>query len=60
VDFLTKYYEIERMKIVLDSRRVGNGDMACYEDNKAFFTKRGLNKRYVLHELYHHIAYVEG
>jgi hypothetical protein len=36
----------------------GNGDEACYYENKAYFTKRGLNKRNVLHELYHHLAYV--
>jgi len=26
VDFLTKYYRIRRMKIVLNGRKVGNGD----------------------------------
>jgi len=60
VNFLTRYYGIRRMRIVLDGRRVGNGDVACYENNRAYFTKRGLNKHYVLHELYHHIAYVKG
>jgi hypothetical protein len=60
VDFLTKYYRIRRMKIVLDGRRVGNGDIACYDSGKACFTKRGLNKRTVLHELYHHIVEVNG
>jgi len=54
-DFLTKYYGIRRMKIIVDGRRVGNGDEACYYENKAFFTKKTLNKRNVLHELYHHI-----
>lgn len=58
VNLLTKYYGIRRMKIVVDGRRVGNGDEACYEDYTAYFTKRGLNKRNVLHELYHHLAYV--
>jgi hypothetical protein len=47
------------MKIVLDGRRVGNGDEACYDNCKAYFTKRGLNKSNVLHELYHHLAYVD-
>jgi len=28
VDFLTKYYGVRRMRIVLDGRRVGNGDIA--------------------------------
>jgi hypothetical protein len=44
------------MRIVLNGRKVGNGDDACYFDNKAYFTKRGLNKRTVLHELYHHLV----
>ena len=60
VDFLTRYYGVRRMRIILKGRRVGNGDLACYEENKAFFTKRGLNKRTVLHELYHHLIYVNG
>ena len=46
------------MKVVLDGRRVGNGDEACYYKNKSYFTKRRLNRRNVLHELYHHLAYV--
>ena len=45
------------MKVILDGRRVGNGDEACYYENKAYFTKKGLNKRNILHELYHHLAY---
>jgi hypothetical protein len=48
------------MKIVLNGRKVGNGDSACYFENKAYFTKRGLNKRTVLHELYHHLANTKG
>ena len=48
------------MRIVVNGRRVGNGDFACYEENKAYFTKKGLTKRTVLHELYHHLVYVNG
>lgn len=58
VDFLIKYYGIRKMKIVLNGRRVGNGDEACYDNCVAYFTKRGLNKSNVLHELYHHLAYL--
>jgi hypothetical protein len=58
VDFLTRYYRIRRMQIVLDGRKVGNGDVACYERNKAYFTKKGLTKRTILHELYNHLVYV--
>jgi hypothetical protein len=58
VNYLTKYYGIRPMRIILKGRRVGNGDIAVYFQNRAYFTKRGLNKRTVLHELYHHLAYV--
>ncbi len=56
VDFPTKYYGVRRMKVMLDGRRVGNGDIACYFENRAYFTKRGLTKRTALHELYHHLV----
>jgi hypothetical protein len=58
VDFLTEYYRIKRMKVVLNGRKVGNGDTAVCFQNRAYFTKRGLNKRTILHELYHHLVYV--
>jgi len=48
------------MRIILNGRKVGNGDIAVYFENKAYFTKRGLTKRTVLHELYHHLVYVNG
>ena len=60
VDYLTKHYRVKPMRIVLNGRRVGNGDIAVYFENRAFFTKRGLTKRTVLHELYHHLSYVNG
>lgn len=60
VDFLTKYYRVRRMRIILNGRKVGNGDIAAYFESKAYFTKRGLNKRTVMHELYHHLVYVNG
>lgn len=58
VNFLTEYYGVRRMKAILDGKRVGNGDIAVYFQNRAYFTKKGLNKRTALHELYHHLAYV--
>jgi hypothetical protein len=58
VNSLTEYYGVRRMRIVLNGRKVGNGDEACYDNCVACFTKRGLNKSNVLHELYHHLAYV--
>jgi hypothetical protein len=55
VDVLTGYYKIQQMKITVDGRRVTWGYDGVYFENSAFFTK-GLNKRNVLHELYHHIV----
>jgi len=60
VNFLTAYYSVRRLRIVLDGRRAGNGNIASYFENKAYFTKRGLTKRTVLHELYHHLVHVHG
>jgi hypothetical protein len=53
-DFLTRYYGVRPMRIVLNGRKVGRKYAAYYLQNRAYFTKRGLNKRLVLHELYHH------
>ena len=60
VNCLTEYYGTRKMKIVLDGRKVGKSCIATYFDNKACFTRRGLTKRTVLHELYHHLVYVNG
>ncbi len=47
------------MRIFLDGRRVLNrkskGWLAYYYENRAYFTKKGLTKQIVLHELYHHL-----
>lgn len=42
------------------SFRKGNGDIAVHFQYRAYFTKRGLTKRTILHELYHHLVYVDG
>jgi hypothetical protein len=60
VDHLTKHYQVRRMRIILNGRKVGNGDIAVHFENKAYFTKRGLKKRTILHEPYHHLIYVNG
>jgi hypothetical protein len=40
VDFLTKeYYKVRRMRVILNGRKVGNGDIAVYLQNKAIYTK---------------------
>ena len=46
------------MKIVVDGRRVGNNDEACYSRYTAYFKKKALNRENVLHEFFHHLAYV--
>jgi hypothetical protein len=56
VNFLSRHYGIRKMKVVLDSRRAGRGNRGCYFENKAYFTKRGLGKRTVLQEFYHHLV----
>lgn len=58
VNLLTKYYGVRRMKIILNGKKVSRGHRAHYFENKAYFTKRGLKKRTVLHELYHHLVCV--
>ena len=56
VDVLTEYYGIPKTKIMLDGRKVGRGNDADYFEGIACFTKKGLNKKNVLHELYHHVV----
>ena len=60
VDMLSRYYGIRRMKIVIDGRKVGNNAVACYNEYVAYFKKWELNKSNVLHEFFHHLAYVYG
>ena len=60
VDVLTEYYRIPKMKIILDGRKVMKGYLCDYFEDIACFTKEGLNKRNVLHELYHHIVENKG
>jgi hypothetical protein len=55
VNVLTEYYGIPKMKIILNGRRVMRACEADYFEGIACFTKKGLNKRNVLHELCHHI-----
>ena len=59
-DVLTEYYRIPKMKIILDGRKVMKGYVCDYFEGIACFTKKGLNKRNVLHELYHHTVNNKG
>jgi hypothetical protein len=56
VNLLTEYYEVKGMKVILDGKRVGKGCSGGYLKNRAYFTKKGLNKKTVLHEFYHHLT----
>jgi hypothetical protein len=65
VNYLTAYYGIRRLKLIVDGRRVMRTKthktyLAHYCRNKAYFTRRGMNKRNVLHELYHHLVDIKG
>jgi hypothetical protein len=60
VDVLTEYYRIPQMKIILNGRKVIKGYPCDYFEDIACFTKKGLNKRNVLHELFHHIVEKKG
>jgi hypothetical protein len=60
VNFLTEYYGVKRMRIILDGKRVGKGCVGYFLKNRAYFTKRGLTKRIILHELYHHLVGGKG
>jgi hypothetical protein len=59
VDFLTEYYGARRMRIILDGRKVPERCYGLYFKNRAYFTRDGLKRRVVLHELYHHLTYVK-
>jgi hypothetical protein len=60
VNYLTKYYRVRRMKILLDGKRVKKDWVAWYYKKQACFKKEGLTKRIVLHELYHHFTESRG
>jgi hypothetical protein len=60
VRVLTEYYGIPKMKIILNGRRVMRACECDYYEGIACFTKKGLNKRNILHELYHHIVENNG
>jgi len=55
VDCLAQYYQVRRMKIILDGKKVARGCLGVYLQNKAHFTKQGLTRKTVLHEFYHHL-----
>jgi hypothetical protein len=60
LNYLANYHGIRKMRIVLNGKKVGKGCEGVYFSNKAFFTKKGLTKRTVLHEFYHHLIETKG
>lgn len=60
VGFLSKYYGIKKMKIILNGKKLGRGYEAFYLHDKAYFSKRSLNKMNVLHEFYNHLVEAKG
>jgi hypothetical protein len=59
LNYLACYYSVRKMKIILNGKKVGKGCEAVYFCNKAFFTKKGLNRENALHELYHHLVFCQ-
>jgi hypothetical protein len=39
VNFLSNYYKVTKLKIILNGRKVGNNYVGCYVDNKAYLKK---------------------
>jgi len=60
IDVLIEYYGIPKMKITLNGRRVMRACECDYFEGIACFTRRGLNKENILHELYHHVVENKG
>jgi hypothetical protein len=56
VNYLTQYYSARKMKICLNGRKVGKDYLGFYIGNRAYLKKKGLNRKTVLHELYHHLV----
>lgn len=60
VDFLTRYYGVRRLELIVDGRKVVTTRThkkyaAHYYKNKAYFVRRFLTKPTVLHETFHHL-----
>jgi len=65
VNYLTEYYGVRKLKLIVDGRRVMRTRthktyLAHYYRNRAYFTKKSVTKRNVLHEVYHHLVDVYG
>jgi hypothetical protein len=48
------------MRIILNGKKLGKNSEAFYLEGKAYFSKRSLKKRNVLHEFYHHLVETKG
>jgi hypothetical protein len=59
INFLSEYYSIKKLRIILNGKKLGKNCEAFYFDGKAYFSKRSLKKRNVLHEFYHHLVEIK-
>ena len=48
------------MRVVLNGKKLGRNCEAFYYEGKAYFSKRSLKKKNVLHGFYHHLAETKG
>jgi hypothetical protein len=60
VNYLTRYYRVKRLKLVVDGRKViatraHKKYAAHYYRSRAYFVKKFLKRKIVLHELFHHL-----
>jgi hypothetical protein len=60
IDYLSKHYGVKRMRIILNGKKLGRNCEAFYFEGKAYFSRRSLNKRNVLHEYYHFLVDSKG
>ena len=54
------YWKNADVRVTSYDDEVGKRYIACYIANKAYFKKRGLKKKTVLHEFYHHLIEAIG
>jgi N-glycosylase/DNA lyase len=60
INFLSEYYGTKKMRVILNGKKLGKNCEAFYFEGKAYFSKRSLKKRNVLHEFYHFLVDSKG
>jgi hypothetical protein len=54
-NYLSEYYSIKKIKLLYKNKSITKYTIAWYSQDKAYLTNKGLKKRVVLHEFYHHL-----